>query len=52
MKNALRSLVYDLYAFYLGGSLAIIGYSYDTWQFYFIVVPTILLVVIFKRDKQ
>jgi hypothetical protein len=40
-----------LYGIWLGLSLSIIGYSFMTWQFYFVLIPTALLVAFFSQEK-
>ena len=42
-----------IWSFYLGLSLSIVGYDFMDWQFYFVMFPTILLVVWgYDKDEQ
>lgn len=34
-----------IWSFYLGLSLSIVGYNFMDWQFYLVMIPTIMLVV-------
>lgn len=48
MKNTWAWLRNSLYAGYLAGALTTIGYSFLNWQFYIILIPTIVLVTLRK----
>lgn len=52
MTRVLDRILDGLYAFYLGASLSIFGGIYYTdLNFYLIVVPTIVLINVFKKDS-
>lgn len=47
MNKFIRS---SAFIFWLGFALAVCGFRYDSWEAYFIMLPTIILV--FCRDEN
>lgn len=56
LKRKLNKLVDKLtkylYAAWLGFALAIVGYDFLTWQYWFVFLPTVFFVVCFNNTYR